>query len=78
MERIAALRRYFSMSIETMHSHTVEIVPCRDDPRCFRWIIRSHGGMVVEKSPYAFVTRNGARISGECWMREHFGDGQAA
>lgn len=66
------------MTTEITRSHTVEIVPCLDDPRCFRWIIRSHGGAVVEHSPYAFVTQNGARISGECWMREHFGDGQVA
>jgi len=64
------------MSIETLRSHTVEIVPCLNDPRCFRWIIRNRGGAVVEHSPYAFVTQNGARISGECWMRELFSDGK--
>jgi hypothetical protein len=62
------------MSIESLRTHTVEIVPCADDPRCFRWIIRARGGAVVEHSPYAFVTSNGARISGECWKREHFDD----
>ncbi|MHB2209526.1 hypothetical protein [Methylobacterium sp. CM6257] len=65
------------MSIDPVHTHTVEIVPCVDDPRCFRWIIRTRGGAVVEHSPYAFVTQNGARISGECWKREHFDDMRA-
>ncbi|MDP4002347.1 hypothetical protein [Methylobacterium sp. NEAU K] len=63
------------MSTNPLHSHTVEVVPCALDPRCFRWIIRADGGMIVERSPYAFVTHNGARISGECWKREHFGEG---
>lgn len=52
-------------------THMVEIVPCADG---YRWIIRARGGAVVESSPYAFVTSNGARISGECWKREHFSD----
>ncbi|MFB0489728.1 hypothetical protein ABIE45_002314 [Methylobacterium sp. OAE515] len=64
------------MSIESARTHSVEIVPCVDDPRCYRWIIRARSGAVVEHSPYAFVTSNGARISGECWMREHFDEGR--
>jgi hypothetical protein len=60
------------MSTLSLRAHTIEIVPCTDDPRCYRWLIRTRGGAVVEHSPYAFVTSNGARISGECWMREHF------
>ena len=60
------------MSTMSQRSHTVEIVPCVDDPRCYRWLIRARGGAVVEASPYAFMTSNGARISGECWVREHF------
>ncbi|MCJ2070402.1 hypothetical protein MKK75_16615 [Methylobacterium sp. J-030] len=60
-----------------MHSlptHMVEIVPCEDG---YRWIIRARGGAVVESSPYAFMSSNGARISGECWKREHFTDSQS-
>ncbi len=63
------------MSIGLIPAHSVEVIPCASDPRCFRWIIRAGGGTVVEHSPYAFVTQNGARISGECWIREHFADG---
>lgn len=57
------------MPMQISQNHTVEIVPCADG---YRWIIRTHGGAVVESSPYAFVSSNGARISGECWKREHF------
>ena len=60
------------MSTMSVRAHTVEIVPCAEDPRCYRWLIRARGGAIVEESPNAFVTSNGARISGECWMREHF------
>ena len=61
------------MSMHSSHAHTVEIVPCADG---FRWVIRARGGAVVESSPYAFVSSNGARISGECWKREHFNDAE--
>ncbi|WP_244002766.1 hypothetical protein [Methylobacterium sp. J-088] len=59
------------MSMHASQTHTVEIVPCSEG---YRWVIRTRGGAVVEASPYAFVTLNGARISGECWKREHFND----
>src|SRR5690349_21765761 len=39
VERSPALERLQVMTTEIMRSHTVEIVPCLDDPRCFRWII---------------------------------------
>ena len=54
------------MSSDLIPAHSVEVIPCASDPRCYRWIIRAGGGAVVEHSPYAFVTQNGARISGEC------------
>ena len=57
----------------SFRTHSVEIIPCADG---FRWIIRTRNGDVVEASPYAFVTSNGARISGECWKREHFNGSQ--
>jgi hypothetical protein len=62
------------MTADPMRPYIVQIVPCGEDPRCFRWIIREDGGTVVEQSPYAFLSQNGARISGECWKREHFDD----
>ena len=58
--------------MHSVRTHLVEIVPCADESRGYRWIIRTRGGAVLEASPYAFATSNGARISGECWKREHF------
>ncbi|MWV21637.1 hypothetical protein FVE89_06410 [Methylobacterium sp. 2A] len=63
------------MSMQISRTHSVEIVPCADG---YRWIIRTRSGAVVEASPYAFMTSNGARISGECWKREHFNEPQGA
>jgi len=60
-------------SLDASDGHKVEIVPCVDG---FRWVIRARGGAVVESSPYVFVSSNGARISGECWKREHFNGGE--
>ncbi len=62
----------------SLRTYTVEIVPCASDPGCYRWRIRARDGAVVEHSPYAFVTSNGALISGECWRREHFDDVRSA
>lgn len=62
--------------MQSVRTHLVEIVPCVENGRCYRWVIRTPGGDVVESSPYAFVTSNGARISGECWKREHFDESE--
>jgi hypothetical protein len=53
-------------------THAVEINLCPVDASAFRWVIRSPDGAIVERSPYAFASRNGAKISGECWHREWF------
>lgn len=42
---------------------------CPVDAGCFRWVIRSPDGRRTERSVYSFATRNGARISGEFWLR---------
>lgn len=42
---------------------------CFVDAGCFRWVIRSPDGRRTERSVYSFATRNGARISGEFWLR---------
>lgn len=43
---------------------------CTVKPGCFRWIIRSTDGQEVQWSPYSFASRDGAKLSGELWMRE--------
>ena len=53
-------------------THAVEVTACTVDASVFRWVIRSPEGAIVERSPYAFASREGARISGECWCREWY------
>jgi hypothetical protein len=55
-------------------THAVEVTACAVAASAFRWVIRSPEGSIVERSPYAFASREGARISGECWCREWFAD----
>ncbi|GJD54694.1 hypothetical protein [Methylobacterium dankookense] len=47
----------------------MSVVPCPVDAGCYRWVVRSPDGRRTERSAYSFATRDGARISGEFWVR---------
>ena len=47
----------------------VQVVACTDHSGCYRWIIASTDGRIVEQSRFAYASASGARLVADLRVR---------